>query len=188
MPTKRRKTAARRIGIITTALRAHLICGHYFLADSEADRFVDDEHRRSTWEAWREQCLDEWDHPGRRPAAMWEYDYQLRRCGSCREWTWPRPIQTEAEMVYRLLKAGELAPCRFNGLVRIESELEWIEATWLKEIGQNVGYSDTLPKISLPLTTWGTPGWFWRKHARRILAELNAERAKYRASLERLAK
>jgi hypothetical protein len=39
------------------------------------------------------------------------------------EWSWPRPIQTEAEMVFRLLEAGKLESCRFNGINPIESEL-----------------------------------------------------------------
>jgi hypothetical protein len=121
---------------------------------------------------------------GRRPVALWEYDFGLK-CLGWREWSWPRRIESEAEMVFRLLEAGELEPCRSNGLVPIASELEDIEAAWLKETWLEIGWCDTLAKPRFPLPTWGTPSWFWRKHARRIHAEKLAEMAEYRAGLAR---
>ena len=64
MPTKRRKLAPQRIGVMTDAQRFHLICGRYFFDYAgEADHFRDDAHRRATWAAHREQILAEWDHP-----------------------------------------------------------------------------------------------------------------------------
>jgi hypothetical protein len=90
---------------------------------------------------------------------MWEYDYGLRRCGSCREWTWPKSNGTEAAMVHKL-KAGKLAPCRFNGLVPIASELDEIEERWRSMIRN--------PQSGEP---GEVPAWFHRRHAPRILAE-----------------
>ena len=97
MATKRRKTGARRIGVMTDAQRFYLICGRYFFDYAgEADRFRDDAHRRATWAAHREQILAEWDHPGERPIALWAYDFGLkpapiRSCGAGRGRSGPRP-------------------------------------------------------------------------------------------------
>ena len=127
MATKRRKPGARRIGVMTDAQRFHLICGRYFFDYAgEADHFRDDAHRRATWAAHREQILAEWDHPGERPIALWAYDLGLKPAPYPKLWSWPRPIRTEAEAVYRLIERGELAPCRFNGTVPIASEMQEI--------------------------------------------------------------
>jgi hypothetical protein len=184
MPTNRTRFRHGRRDVMTAAQKAHLTCGCYFFDfRGEADHFVDEAHRRATWEAYRAQILEAWDHPGRRPDALWEYDFGLKCCPDPREWSWPRPIESEAEMVHRLLTEGTLEPCQFSGINPIASELEEIEASWLKEVELTIGFGDTLPKPPFPLETWGCPSWFWRKHARRIHAEKLAERAEYRAGL-----
>ena len=144
---KRRKTGARRIGVITDAQRFHLICGRYFFDYAgEADHFRDDAHRRATWAAHREQILAEWDHPGERPIALWAYDLGLKPAPYPKLWSWPRPIGTEAEAVYRLIERGELAPCRFNGTVPIASEMQEIASRWELLIRcPHLGYSGQVP-------------------------------------------
>jgi hypothetical protein len=177
MPTVRRKIGPRRRGLITTAQRSHLECGCYFFDfDGEADHFVDEQHRYETWQAYREQILAEWCHPGKRPAAMWEYDFGLKRrpCWCC--WSWPKPATTEQEMVYRLLKARRIAGCHLNGCVRIASEIDEIERNWRHEIRFTLIGHKTVPAIDGPLQTFGCPVWFFREHAPQALAE-HAERA-----------
>jgi hypothetical protein len=85
---------------------------------------------------------------------------------------WPPPIQSEAEMVYDLLKRGKLKSCKFNGIVRIESEIREIRESWLKEIRLELIAKDHIPKITTALPTWGTPPWFFNEHAPRIFAEM----------------
>ena len=168
MPTKRRKLAPQRIGVMTDAQRFHLICGRYFFDYAgEADHFRDDAHRRATWAAHREQILAEWDHPGERPIALWAYDFGLKPAPYPKLWSWPRPIRTEAEAVYRLIERGELAQCRFNGTVPIASEMQEIASRWELLIRcPHLGYSGEVP------------AWFRRRHGKRILAEQAADAAR----------
>lgn len=175
MPRKR-IVGKRRLDQLTAAQRSHLESGHYFFDFAgEADHFADEDHRLEAWRAHRDLILAEWCHPGQRPVAMWEYDLNLRPQPWPKGWGWPRPIQTESEMVHALLQRGEIAPCRFNGCVPIKSELAQIEHDWLREIGWTVGCRDELPVITRPLTTYGTPVWFARRHARRIWERARAE-------------
>jgi hypothetical protein len=177
MPTKRRKLVPRRLNRMTLAQESHLSCGHYFFDfDGELDHFVDEVHRRATWAANRELILAKWSHPGRRPVSMWEYDAGLKRRPWPREWSWPRPVASEAEMVHRLLKRGELQPCRFNGTIPVADEVAVIEANWLREIGYSVGCGDTMCAFSGPLPTYGCPKWFYQEHAPAIFARQRAER------------
>jgi hypothetical protein len=134
-----------------------------------ADHFIDEQHRYATWQAYREEILEEWCHPGERPAALWEYDAGLKWRDD--GWAWPRPISTEAEMVYRLLQAGEIAGCRLNGIVRIASEIDEIERSWRHEINFTLVAHKAVPVIDEPLSTFGCPVWFFRKHAAAALAE-----------------
>ena len=154
MATKRRKTGARRIGAMTDAQRFHLICGRYFFDYAgEADHFRDDAHRRATWAAHREQILAEWDHPGARPIAMWRHDFGLKPAPYPKLWSWPRPILTEAEMVYRLIEDGALEGCRFYGTNPIASEMQEIASRWELVIRcPHLGYSGEVP------------AWFRRRH------------------------
>jgi hypothetical protein len=146
MPTKRRKIGARRIGVMTDSQKWHLVCSCYFFDfNGEADHFVDEEHRRATWALHRAEILASWDHPGRRPDALWSYDFGLKPAPYPREWAWPRRVQREDEMVHRLLVAGQLESCRSNGLVPITSEIEEIEASWRKALELGSGYWTVAP-------------------------------------------
>ena len=113
------------------------------------------------------RILAEWDHPGERPIALWAYDFGLKPAPYPKLWSWPRPIRTEAEAVYRLIERGELAPCRFNGTVSIASEMQEIASRWELLIRcPHLGYSGEVP------------AWFRRRHGKRILAEQAADAAR----------
>jgi hypothetical protein len=172
MPTKRRRRAVRQLGRLTDVQRMHLACGSYLLVHDPAEEFVSEEHRRAAWEEHRADILAEWDMPGQRPAAVWQYDAKLRRAPYPKKWAWPRPITTEAWMVYELIKAGQLEQCRFSGTNPIASELAEIESWWARMIScPGAGYPHEVPR------------WFYRANAARLQAEAEAERAKWYASL-----
>jgi hypothetical protein len=183
MATKRVKTGHRRLGRFTLAQRTHLECGCYFFDfEGEADHFDDEDHRRSAWQAHRGLILAEWAHPGKRPVAVWEYDFGLEPDGN--EWVWPAPAVSERDLVYRLLAEGMIEPCRLNGCLRIASELETIEKDWLHEIRYTVGSKTRRERrIREPLETYGTPPWFYAKHAARLIAEVEAGEAVWRARI-----
>jgi hypothetical protein len=88
---------------------------------------------------------------------VWEYDFELKPRPWPRLWSWPRPIQREDEMVYRLVEAGKIEPCQYNGINRIASELAEIEKQWRK-------------RIQWPQSGERCPNWF----ERRIRAEAKA--------------
>jgi hypothetical protein len=172
MPTNRKRRDRSRLDELTDAQEAHLRCGHYFFDfREELDHFRDEAHRRRAWALHRERILAEYAHPGHRPLAFWEYD-----AGS-----WENYGTSEPEAVHRLLEAGEIEGCRFNGVNRIVSELEVIEANWRREIKGELFCHDAVPKINGPLPTWGTPVWYYRQHAPRILAELKAEEVAWKS-------
>jgi hypothetical protein len=180
---KRRKLGVRRLGVMTLSQREHLECGDYLLWHRPEEEFLDDEHRRLTWAANRVQILAEWSRAGRRPAAFWELDcgFKPRLWPKC--WSWPRRVETEPEMVRALLLAGDIEGCRLDGTMRIASEVEVIERSWLDEIRISLIGSQRVLEPSRLLSTWGTPAWFYREHAPRILAELEAEREAWRLRL-----
>jgi hypothetical protein len=174
LPTKRRKRAVHRIGAITDAQQSHLVCGHYFFdLAGEVDRFVDDAHRRATWARLREQILAEWDRPGRRPVAMWEYDFGLKHRPWPKAWSWPRPIQSEAEMIRQLLLDGTIAPSRRNGRIVIADEVVEIEADWVRWVGLAPMQYLTDP-VGMLLQHYGVPRWFTRKHLRAAIEKYEA--------------
>jgi hypothetical protein len=170
MPTTRTRVSRGRTDLLNLNQRSILTTGCECFPAWPG--FEDDEHREEAWAANRAQILAEWCHPGRRPDAFWEFDLSLEQRDGYRVWRWPEPIQSEAEMVYRLLEASELEPCRFNGAVRIDSELRVIQEEWLREIRIGLIAVDRVPQITKPLPTWGAPVWFYQEHAPRIVAEL----------------
>jgi hypothetical protein len=131
--------------------------------------FGDEEHKRAAWEANRDRLMAENAHPGRRPWAYWAYDCGLEETpdGLAR----PALIQSEAEMVYDLLKRGKLKSCERNGVNRIDSELRVIREDWLREIRLEVAWADAMPKRTTPLPTSGCPVWFYQEHAPHIWGE-----------------
>ena len=171
MPTNRKRVDRGRTDLLNPNQRAILEVGCECFP--WAPGFEDDDHRREAWEANRALIMAEWRHPGRRPDAYWEFDVGLEQVCRDGDWTrgWPPPIQSEAEMVYDLLKRGKLKSCEFNGANRIESEPRQIREDWLNEIRIKLVATDRIPKITRALPTWGTPVWFYEKHAPRIFAE-----------------
>jgi hypothetical protein len=187
MPTNRTRIDRGRRDALTLAQRAHLECGHYFFDfDGDLDHFEDEAHRRRAWAFHRAQILSEWHLPGNRPDALWQYDYGLRPRSWPKEWSWPRPVTTEAEMVRRLLLKGEIEHCRLNGAIRISDEIAQIEADWMHEVRIAVSQAGRVLELDQPLPTWGTPVWFYREHARRVFAELAAERRAWRPHVSEL--
>jgi hypothetical protein len=164
MPRKRR-AGKHRLNILPTAQRDHLCTGAYLLAGFEGDEFEDEQHRRAVWAEHKEAILAEYTRPGTRPVALWEYDLG----------PWAQYGETEADAVYQLLKAGEIEGVTLNGANRIESELETIEDEWLHEIRVFLIGKSTVPPISEPLPTWGTPRWFYAARAAGVLAKMAAE-------------
>jgi hypothetical protein len=164
MTTKRRKRSVRRYGALSEIQRLHLACGSYLIAHDPAEEFLDEQHRRETWHEYRDTILASWDRPGARPWTLWEYDFRLRRSGDVRGWCWPRPIRTQQEMVYALIQRGELVPCSLNGALE-QGEVETIEEHWF--LIMRCPGACNLDQV---------PGWFRRKHQRRIRAEIEAER------------
>jgi hypothetical protein len=160
------------------AQRAHLQTGHYLFDYAGArDHFVDDAHRRAAWEAYREQLMAENDRVGQRPLAFWQYDVP----GG-----WEAHGESEADAVRTLLVAGKLAHCRRDGMVPVDDEVAAIEDQWRSEIRVALLGSRIRPlEIAEPLSTWGTAPWFWKKHVRRISAELTSEAARARATYDR---
>jgi len=177
MPTNRKRVDRHRSDVLNPNQEGFLRCG-FFDCFPGLPRFEDDAHAREAWEANRERLMAENCHPGERPWAYWAYDWGLEEGRDANgNWTfvWPAPIQSEEEMVYDLLKRGKLKSCRFNGAIRIDSELETIRESWLNEIGFELFAKDHVPKITSPLPTWGTPVWFYDEHAPRIWAGKPAE-------------
>jgi hypothetical protein len=139
MPTNRKRRDRGRLDGLTDAQEAHLRTGFYFFDfRDELDHFRDEEHRRRAWFLHREWILAEYDHPGRRPLAFWEYDAG----------PWELYGESEADAVYQLLKAGKLDPIQRNGANRIVSELAVIEAEWRREIKGELFCCDAVPKIN----------------------------------------
>lgn len=190
MPTKRRKIGARAIGRITEAQRTHLVSGAYLLSGyDERDYFRDEAHRRATWAAHRAEILRSWDLPGRRPEALWRYDCWLKRRPWPKEWSWPKPIQSESWMVHHLLTTGQLEPCQLNGCVRIASEIAEIEGLWRHEITMAVFSDPDPPRTIGSAMTWaGTPPWFYREHAPEIIRRRQEERAAWAQQIKDLGR
>jgi hypothetical protein len=182
VPTNRKRRDRGRLDALTHAQEAHLCTGHYFFDfRDELDHFRDEAHRRRAWALHRDEILQGWDHPGRRPHAFWEYDCGLEPGPGSRDWSWPKPIETEAEMVHRLIQLGEIDGCTLNGVNRISSELREIEDQWRRDIRAAVICEEDVPKYVPISMTHGCPAWFYRKHTPQILAELRADRAAWDA-------
>jgi hypothetical protein len=173
MPTNRTRVRHGRRDTFNDVQKLHLICGRYLICHPPSEEFVDEQHRRETWQARRGEILANWDRPGQRPAALWEYDRGLQRAPYPRMWGWPGRIETEAQMVHLLIRRGALAECRFDGLHEIDSEIEVIEAGWRMVIG---GWAED-----------EVPRWFYRRHAKAILAEREAHERKFREEMARPA-
>ena len=170
---------------LTNNLRDHLTCSCYFWSHFGEAEFEDDAHRRQAWAAYRAEILEGWCFPGDRPDALWEYDYELTPAPEPLEWSWPKPVTTEPEMVRALLLKGRLAHCRFNGCVPIADEIKAIEEGWQRDVSGHVCGEDRLPAYDLAEMTYGCPGWYYREHAPRLYAEQKAEFDAWQARIER---
>jgi hypothetical protein len=178
MPTTRRRVDRHRADRLSGGQESYLELG--FVAFAGEPGFESEEHARAAWEANRDRLMAENCHPGERPWAYWTYDWELERVRDSHgdlTFTWPAPIQSEEEMVYDLLKRGELEECEFNGVNRISSEIAQIEQDWLRAIKSEVASADSVPKRTAPLQFCGVPVWFYEEHAPRIWAE---EQARWR--------
>ena len=191
MPTNRRRRMRHLSPGAVTALnprrRDYLVCGvDFFGAASRGDPLFDDDRQAQLcWAVHREEILAGWNAIGRRPWSLWAFDYGLEQVGYPREWLWPDDIESESEMVRALLLAGELEPCRRDGTRPVADEVAAIEAKWRHELRFTIaGLEECVPARG-PLPTFGTPIWFVRAHARRVLAEQLAERERYYAKMDR---
>jgi hypothetical protein len=173
MPTNRRRRDRGRLDALTDAQEAHLCTGFYFFDfHGEDDHFRDEAHRRRAWALHRDRILKDYDHAGRRPVALWEYDLG----------PWEQYGSSEEDAVYQLLKSDRLEPITRNGAARIMSEIETIEKDWRHEISfTNIGTSPPKQTISQALPTYGCPPWFYNQHAPEIIAQQQAETAAWRA-------
>jgi hypothetical protein len=161
MPTVLRKLAPHRRAVLSDAQRSHLWSGCYVLPFGP--EFDDEAHRREAWAAHREELLAAYDRPGHRPAAMWDYDVP----GG-----WRKYGASEQEVVYRLITTGELEPC-------VPNEIAQIERDWLHSIQMDIfAHHYQLRTLKEPLPTWGCPGWFYDKHAAKVLRRMLAERGR----------
>jgi hypothetical protein len=184
MPTNRRRIDRARGDVLNINQEGFLHLG--FDCFPGYPGFEDEDRQREAWEANRERLMAGYDRPGRRPWAHWRFDWDLEEGRDAKGWrtfVWPSPIQSEEEMVYDLLKRGKLKSCKFNGAIRIESELRVIRENWLNEIRIVLGNEDCVPKITGALPTWGTPVWFYEEHAPRIWAEMRPKPRKPAGSL-----
>jgi hypothetical protein len=168
---KGRKIGAIALHKLTAAQRAHLMCGDYVLPFGE--EFEGEDHRRAAWQVYRAAILEAWDRPGRRPAALWDYE----TTGG-----WQAIAKSEEAAVHRLLQLGELEPCRLNGLLVIASEIETIEKAWRDAIRVALICRETVPSYPGAARLRSCPAAFYEEHAPRIGAELRAEAARWRAS------
>jgi hypothetical protein len=173
MPTTRKRVERRRSDILSPNQESIFCCGCECFPAWPG--FEDEEHERGAWAAHRDRLMAEHAHPGRRPWAYWAYELGLEEVRDAHgnlTFAWPAPVQSEAEMVYDLLKRGKLKSCKFNGTHRIESELRQIHEDWLNEVRITVSQAGGVPKITTALPTWGTPVWFYQEHAPRIFADM----------------
>jgi hypothetical protein len=161
MPTVRRKIPPKRPDQLSIAQRSHLLSGGYILPlDAEFDN---ERHRRLAWEGHGASILEDYDRPGHRPRAFW--DYQVRG-------GWRRHGASEQEAVHKLLSEGRLPLCP-----RMPDELAQIKRNWLHEVRVSLVHSGyRILDLKHPLPTWGTPVWFYAEHAPTTLVELEAER------------
>jgi hypothetical protein len=157
-----------------------LLTGHDFFAVPGEPLFSSEDEERAAWQRHRAELLASNDFNsttcvGMRPPALWRFDYGLKRVGWPREFDWPKPVQSEREMIWRELKAGRLAP-------NVPDELAQIEAGWLKAV-QLAPLKYPKDPVAM-LSTWhGAPRWFTRKHLPKAIAEYQRAAAKFRASL-----
>jgi hypothetical protein len=189
VPTNRKRRDRGRLDALTDAQRAHLECGYYFWDfRGELDHFVDEAHRRRAWALHRDEILAEWDRPGARPDALWEYDQGLKSAPWPREWRWPKGIESEAHMVHTLLTRGEIEPCRRSGWWSARTELEQIEHQWLEYTRQACGHAgDGGDGISHACDWGGVPRAFYRERSPAIRAELKAEAEAWNLARKRAA-
>jgi hypothetical protein len=172
MPTTRRRVDRHRSDRLSGGQQSYLELG--FVAFAGEHGFESEAHAREAWEVNRDRIMAESCHPGRRPWAYWTYDWGLERVRDGNgelTFAWPEPIQSEEDMVYDLLKRGELEECKYNGAIRIDSEIKQIEEDWLRAIKTEVMFVVSLPKRTTPLQCYGVPVWFYEEHAPRIWAE-----------------
>jgi hypothetical protein len=169
MPRKLKRPKP-RLDELSYAQKSHLMCGDYVLPFG--DEFEDEDHRRASWQMHRASILEAWDRPGKRPAALWDYDTEAG---------WEAIAETEEAAVRRLLHLGELEPCRLNGLLVIASEIEAIEHAWRAAIKVALACRERVPPYPGGTGLRGCPIEFYEEHAPRIRAELAAEAARARA-------
>jgi hypothetical protein len=173
MPRSRR-LQKRRLDVLSLNERGHLETGFYFWGHFPGEvEFESEAHRQAAWTRHREMILAEYDRAGHRPVALWEYDFG----------DWSQFGESESDAVYQLIKAGRLTEIRRDGARAIDSEIEAIEADWLREIAAEVACRAGRETIDEPLGTYGTPAWFYNIHAPRLLAAASAGREKFAAQI-----
>jgi hypothetical protein len=174
MPTNRVRIDRGRRDALTLAQRCHLQCGCYFFdfPAGELDHFADEQHRRRAWQLHRGQILEDWDRPGRRPDALWEYEVK----GG-----WEAIAETEEAAVHKLLKRGRVKHCRLNGSLRIADEVEQIEGEWRDAVRIAILHtSDGEAARSYAADFNGVPRAFFDAHEAGARAEIERERAAWR--------
>jgi hypothetical protein len=84
-----------------------------------------------------------------------------------------------------MLKAGELEPCRIDGINRLEGgEISEIETQWLHACRCAIAQTFQPEHDPFDLTGWlGTPRWFYDRHAPRLKVEVAAERSAWKRSI-----
>jgi hypothetical protein len=127
MPTNRRRVDRDRVDQLNPTQESVLRTGSECISGWPG--FVDDEHARAAWRAHREQLMAEYDRPGCRPHAFWLYDMGLEEARD--RWdeltfAWPAPHETQEQMVYAMLKCGDLQPLACG----ITRELSAIRELW----------------------------------------------------------
>jgi hypothetical protein len=183
--TKRRHIGARNLQVLSVAKESYLRSGAYLLPPLDAyDRFEDEDEARASWAYHRERLLADWNTAGRRPWALWAYDLGLAQVGSY-DFEWPEPYTTEGELVHAMLKAGELEPCRLDGINRLEhGEVAEIEREWLHACRCAIAQTFKPEHDPFDLTGWrGVPRWFYDQNAPALRVEIAAERSAWRRSM-----
>ena len=169
MPRKLRRQKL-RTDVLSMNQRGHLCSGCYWWSAFRGEaEFQDEDHRRAAWEHHRERILTEWDRPGRRPVAMWEYDLG----------DWSRYGESEEEAVHTLLAAGRIEACHINGIVPIDNEVTTIEAEWRHGIRVALTHCSSYEaarEVGCGADSWaGVPVAFWDAEAPAIQAQQEAE-------------
>lgn len=162
MPTKRRKRGPIRIGgRLSDRQRCILVAGTDFFRDDREPGVENDDHGRQLWQRYRaELMVDDVFNvattPGRRPWGFWAFEAG----------PWQDRGESEAAVVHEhFADAAEKAE---------------IEAIWLNRIGISLTHTTSFGAAREHAGyAYGVPRQFFDQHARRILAEQDAERERF---------